>query len=633
MLGSYNRLLGSSSYQQRFCQMAWRTIRWAAWAGAVLLSLQSAASPAEPPGTSVGAFDTGRCSPSPLPGRLVAERRGWTRLPEDQTAHAFQGDAALANDRITLVSRRGGPGAELYAHGPDGPILRAVLTPTAGTSGARIVSVSIAENTASQAALDVAFQMPDGRDASLRFALQLGQVFVKTEPRGSLRALRVEAPCRFLVMPDFFADDIVVDAAKLPAGKAELPGENFLLHMLGHGEAIVLAIWNRRGEDVQVMVAGDGRAKAVRASQFPYGTQGSIYVAVLEGPGTWHRHDVTEADADRVIRLDWKAPFAAQWRTDWGRDDGLTDSWEMLLQRPDGTYVKPDWFGQSANYGTDDWMGPDRERWTTVLGRFQYPCWIDKQGRGFLQPLKEPGPFQGPALIYPLNRVAATPLGAFTVVDLMRATLGVGPCQYVLDVEGQKKRSEGVPTCDVRTLLNAIYAEKQQAERRAEVERALDDVLAFIRHIRARIEAYVAFGHRMLAYLDEQKKARPELAEFLSEMETVCRRIDAAVAARQDAIQTPEYAAKLVEEFRTTLIGDEEDDALARCKKITAGFVQIGGNQDELVGECRVAVRVLRQKAALAMAHDPRTADVAKEIRRRTQAMLRNPTSYEAPRH
>jgi len=41
----------------------------------------------------------------------------------------------------------------------------------------------------------------------------------------------------------------------------------------------------------------------------------------------------------------------------------------------------------------------------------------------------------------------------------------------------------------------------------------------------------------------------------------------------------------------------------------------------------------VRQKAALAMVLDPRTAPVAKEIRRRTQAMLRNPTSYEAPRH
>jgi hypothetical protein len=61
--------------------------------------------------------------------------------------------------------------------------------------------------------------------------------------------------------------------------------------------------------------------------------------------------------------------------------------------------------------------------------------------------------------------------------------------------------------------------------------------------------------------------------------------------------------------------------------------VEIGGNQDELVGECRMAVKVLRQRASLLMAVDPRLAEVANEIRRRTWKMLRNPTSYEAPRH
>ena len=182
-------------------------------------------------------------------------------------------------------------------------------------------------------------------------------------------------------------------------------------------------------------------------------------------------------------------------------------------------------------------------------------------------------------------------------------------------------------------FFNTVYTAGEQRRQKAEVEQALDDCLAFIRHIRARIEQYVAFGHELRAYLDQQKQARPELGEFLSEMDRLTKRIDAAVAARKDGIHTPEYATLLVDAFRTMLVDYEGDDALARCKEITAGFVEIGGNQDELVGECRVAVRVLRQKAALAMALDFRTASIAKEIRRRTQAILRNPTSYEAPRH
>jgi hypothetical protein len=109
--------------------------------------------------------------------------------------------------------------------------------------------------------------------------------------------------------------------------------------------------------------------------------------------------------------------------------------------------------------------------------------------------------------------------------------------------------------------------------------------------------------------------------------------MDAYVAQRKEGVKTPEYATGLVVEFRTTLVDYEGNDATAKCKRITAALVDIGGNQDELVGECRMVVKILRQRAALAMATDPRVAPVAKEVRRRTQQMLRNPTSYEAPRH
>ena len=93
------------------------------------------------------------------------------------------------------------------------------------------------------------------------------------------------------------------------------------------------------------------------------------------------------------------------------------------------------------------------------------------------------------------------------------------------------------------------------------------------------------------------------------------------------------FANSLADRFRKTLVDYDGPDALAKCKEITNAWVQIGGNQDELVGECRVAVKVLRQRAALIVAQDPRMADIAREVRRQTQTMLRNPASYEAPRH
>ena len=109
-------------------------------------------------------------------------------------------------------------------------------------------------------------------------------------------------------------------------------------------------------------------------------------------------------------------------------------------------------------------------------------------------------------LIYPIHRVKDTPLDAFTVVDVMRNTLGVGPCEHILDVQSHKEIYNGQATCGVRDILNPIYAAKRQKQSRGEINKTLDDGLIFVKHIRGRINDYIAFGDKMKTYLAEQRK-------------------------------------------------------------------------------------------------------------------------------
>ena len=576
---------------------------------------------------AVALFDTVQASPAPLAPQAIVGRKGWKQVPEDATDHRFGGDAALVNDRLALVLRRGAEGAELYGLGPTGPVLRAVLTPAGAEPAAKLQTVAVAASDPSQAAVDAAFQSPGGRKLTVRFELAMGQTFVKTQRREGAEGLCVEAPCRFLVLPDFFADDIVIDAAEIPMASAEVPSENFLLHLLPDRQAIIMAVAGDRGDDARVDLSGQADGRLVRSSRLSYGKGGTIWVAILEAPEVWHRHDVTKNDAGKIVAMDWTAPFSAQWRVDWRLHGRLTASWEMAAQLRSGEFLKYGWFGSPGT------LPADRKRWTTVLGSFPYPCWLDRSRRGYLQPLAKPDRFEGPAIIYPIQRVKDTPLREFTVVDIVRSTLGVGPCEYILDVEAQGATMKGRATCATRDALGAIYSAKQQKRRRADVEKILDEVVIFVKHIRGRIEQYVDFGHETLAYLDRQEKAHPELSGVLTELHASARAIDAAVAKRRAAIKTPQYVVDLTETFRKTLLDYEGDDGLKKCQKITFAIVDVGGNQDELVGECRNAVKVLRQRAALALATDPRAAEVAREIRDRTQKALRNATSYEAPRH
>ena len=66
-----------------------------------------------------------------------------------------------------------------------------------------------------------------------------------------------------------------------------------------------------------------------------------------------------------------------------------------------------------------------------------------------------------------------------------------------------------------------------------------------------------------------------------------------------------------------------------RRKKLVGQIRGVGGGQDHLVARCRTEVKILRQHAAMEMARDPKVAPIAKEIRKKTQKILRGKYGHE----
>jgi hypothetical protein len=616
-------------------------MRWPVVLGTVLLlqlpqastsrAADTPAASATRPRSALSVWDTGQPSADALPPAALAGRNDWTALPPGTTADAFKGDAVLGNGWIVAVLRQRDAAVEVHALKPDGAVarLRLRLLTAAGEPAARLERAALVENTKGSACLEASFRTAQGAEVAGRFRIKRGDVAVQAEPGTGAARLRVECMGRFVVLPDFFADDITLDATRLSLGAVELPSENFVLHPTAAGDALALCVFENRQQDVRVTLAGEGANRVVTGSEV--GFEGKrVWVALLEAPQVWHVRDLKPADTGKVVPLSWQMPFPAQWRVDFSRPNDLTDSWEMLLQdRKDGDYVKPSWLG-----GGDDRIDRGRDRWNTVLGSYPYPCWSDVDGRGYLQPLRSRVlQFTGPAVVYPINRVKRTPLDAYTVLDVMRNTLGVGPCEHILDVEGQRSEYRGRATCAVRDKLTPIYAKGRQKQQRDEVDRTLDEGLTFVKHIRGRITRYVEFGQKMREYLAAQKKEHPELAEFVADMDGLTAEIDSRVATRVAKIQTPEHVARMNEAFRKNVLDDDGPEALKHCQEYTRALVEIGDNQDELSGECRWVVKTLRQRAGIRMALDPRVAVIAAEIRARTQEALRNPANHEGARH
>jgi hypothetical protein len=577
------------------------------------------------PAGGIQVWDTGRPG-AKVPADLAGPPN-WTLLHAANKTSSFRGDAVLSNGRVLAVLRKREAILELFAVRPDGPVARARLRlqTAAGEPAVRLERISLVENGRGAACLGASFVTAAGHSVGGKFRLKRGDVAVQVEPRSGAARLRLECPGRFVVLPDFFAADLTLDATRLPLSAAELPGENLVLHLAGQGEAIALCVFEGRRQDVKFTLSGQGGQRQVTGSEVAFEGK-KVWVALLETPHLWHARDLSEAEAGKVVALDWHMPFPAEWRVDFSRSDDLTDSWEMLLQdRKGGAYRKPSWI-----FRRDIAVPVSRERWNSVLGNYHYPCWSDPERRAYLQPLASKAlRFQGPALIYPIGRVRQTPTAVYTVMDVMRNTLGDGPCEHLLDLEGQKAAYRGKATCTVRDTLDPIYEAGRQKAEHARVDRTLDEGLTFITHVRGRITHYVTFGHKLRDYLAAQRKAHPELADFLTEMDRLAQEIDARVAAHADKIKTPEHVARMNADFRKNVLDYDGPGAAQRCRDYTFALTVIGAHQDQLVGECRWVVKALRQRAGLLMAQDPRVAPIAAEIRARTQAALRNPAGIE----
>ncbi len=529
----------------------------------------------------------------------------------------IKGDAALGNGRVTAVFKKESGAVEMGG-------VRFLL---AGAT--KMVRAALVESGKTSATIEATWKTAKG-DATAKFKLKRSEVTIEVTPGAGASKLRVECPSRYVVLPDFFSDDIVFDATKIPPATAELPSENFLLHLAGKGEAIAMVVFENRDQDVTCTLAGTGDARQVTGSEIDFGKDKKVWVALLEAPQVWHAAQVKPGDAAKETKLNWTMPWAAQWRVDFTRSDELTDSWDLLLQKQEGgNYLKPSWMGAGA-----ETIPVSRARWTTVLKKFKYPCWSDPKGTAYFQPLEtESLTMRGPAVIYPANRVPETPLEAFTVLDIARSSLGAGPCEYILDLDNQKSSNKGHATCWTRDFLVGVYTKGSQKSQRKEIDTNLDQVLTFVKNIRGRITRYSDFLRSMRDTLAAQQKAHPELKDSIAALDRICQEAERRYKAREEKIKTPDVVAKMNEDFRKEILDAEGPVALEKCKAYSTALVEIGDNQDELAGELRWVVRAFRQKAGLLVASDPRMGPITTEIRAKTHDVLRNPAGHEGARH
>jgi len=533
-------------------------------------------------------FDTARPSPRPLSRHALSAKQGWSLVPEDNTDHEFRGDAVVLNDKLAVVLRKRGPGAEVYSLTPGGARFRAVVMSADRTavSVTGISSLEIMENNPGAVELEVTFQTDGGTGrCSASYRLTTGQAILEMTGGDAADRFFVWCKPRYVVVPNYFADDMVFSPAACDLPRFGLPTESFVLNLIEGGDSILMCVWRSASQDAYAVATDEGPERRIRGCEFGGGEDETLWVALLEQPDIWHEQVLT---AKRACLTDWRPRFDATWRLDIVSSDGpFTGSFDLSKAQIE----------------------------KTVLSK---PSRLDRTAEGegpVLKPPVEVTPTLN--IVYPLDRNAATPLTTFCPVDVLRNTLGVGPCQYVLETEGLA--SDTNPTPDhVMDWVEKQFEKAKDVKSADQIKEHLNEMTDHVGHVQARIDEYPTLVRELRTLCRPEEKSeniRATMETFTGILDDMQR----AIATRPGDVEPPARAAELAEQI-VDLIG--KDDAQERCERLASEVRRIGASQDRALSKCRMSIRWLKQQARMSVLRHPESAELAAEVEARVERFL-----------
>lgn len=495
-------------------------------------------------------LDTQTRSNSPWAGRIAAEHANWKPIAEDVVKYDFRGDIVMSNDRITVVSRTAGNRIELYGRevATAGPCVELAPVRADHDAASGIRDCRLTENTQSTIAAEVDFTFASGDVGTLQLRLTTGQPILETRIVKGIDRVTVISKPRFIVAPAFFGSDDVFGPST--TWTAEIPADNQLLQ-IGSEHLMIMSVSNKPFRSVRLATSPES-GPALAGCSIALNPGVSLWTAVLQGQGMWHAVSVGDPTPDSNKTLDWKPPFDAKWRADLTRIDGHSRSW---------------YFGNEQQAK----LAPD--------GQSDCPCRVEG-GQAVLRltsdvlATRDAGSV---VLVYPMDRSRTTPLTAVLPIDVLRNTLGVGPCQYLLQSEGLATESDPTPAA-VMDGIERLFTRKRDRQSANEINERLDEMLKHLGDARHRIDQHRAVEKKLRVAFESCAAA--ETAAPTPATEAIRRELDRLRSLLDDnsaAPETAEECTKLASQVRT-LIG--QPNSVEQVRRLGAALRNIGHRQD-----------------------------------------------------
>jgi hypothetical protein len=530
------------------------------------------------------------CQALPGPAELEA-KRGWKEVPEDELDRVFQGDAVLVNDKLMLVLGAHLESAAVLCRTAAGLVPRLTVLPAPAKAAARgrLESVRLLENNPGAVMVSAAYKNADVPGYAVQYRLTAGQPMLEVRPgEGTSRIGISSAAMRHLVVPGFFGDDMVFSAESLLRDLVGLPVESFFLALTDRGSTIVVAAWQPAGQKVWALAGKPQAERRILGCDIGAVKDKKLWLAFLEGEGLWHERPVGADDAGKAVTLDWRPPLAAKWRADLMGPRGEAQSWDVADSAAEGPV-----------------------RIEAGRATVQMPPAAASGGKMAA----------GPLLVYALDRTQATPLTAFTPVDIMRNTLGVGPCQYVLETEGLT--SQDNPTPDLVMAWIEKSLKRKKAPEADDVKERLKAMAELVGRVDARIKRYADLAADVQAILAKAAPAEAPAAQMMGPTLDTIRR---AAKAGLGPSPASERAARLAEPI---VAAAAKGQATPEFERLAAEVRAIGAAQDKALATCRLTARWLNEQCGMVAADSPPCTEIARRVFERIYPVLNAATPLD----
>jgi len=546
----------------------------------------------------------------------VRDRTAWKAVPTDLLTleadpakafsdpgyygreYTFAGDVVVENGHFTAVFWSAKSRVAVYSKAdPSQQVLSVALLQ------ATVDRCAILRNTGGEAALEIL----SGKDVSAVVSFDRTEILA-IKPGASAKGIRVQSQIEYGVAPDFIGDDLIVAPGQYPSTNTlRVPAENLFLGLLTGESRVLVMTWPRGNQQIRLGLGGTQQGtRRIESIDFDSDRQ-SVYLALLEAPGIWHKEPLTASFLEKDVTIAWKRPFPARWITQL-EEAGLKTTFPFRQAK-----------GQI---------------WRGVPGMYTYPVWFE--GDKTYYRLSKKLPPKGESIVYFLEGQDA-PVPVNTPVEIMRATLGRHACDSILDLPGRRLRthhrraSEGIRracTCGCTEAIEAVFHAGQEIEKREYVEGAIGDMVYFVTRHMERIDEYRTFSDEMVTFLRAAGGSSATLKPYLDPLEQIVAEIPQQYEVQKQNIRSLEYTDELVRKT-SALTRRKDPKNLPTCLELGKEWRGMGGAQDSLLAEYHAIVRRLFQEAGHGCLSRPEAVDLAKEIRSRCRQCLRNPDGYE----